>query len=345
MATRIVAWTLLAASGLGSPALAADDPPSVLVRAQAPQRARLTETLVGYGVVAPETSRVSAVSVPRGGLIATLRVSVGQVVRQSDPLLELQTDPTANQDYQQAVNEVEYARGEFDRAQSLAEQQLVNQTQVAAAKKALADAQAHLAAQAKLGTESLAETLRAPFDGVVISIAVAQGERIAAGAPLLRLAATDRLRAELGVEPADASRVKAGMPVRVVSVFDERKSIETTVAQVQGVINPQTQLVDVVASFSNTGRMKLLPGTRVRGLIGVDSATTWVVPRQAVLRDDRGAYLFQIRDGRARRVDVVAGITSDEQMGVDGPIDPAEKIVVLGNYELSDGMQVREAKQ
>jgi membrane fusion protein, multidrug efflux system len=340
---RIVALALAAAIGPVGPLLAAGDPPSVLVRAEAPVRARLTETLVAYGVVAPETGRLSAVSVPHAGLVVALRVSVGQVVQQSEQLLDLQTDPTANQDYQQALNELEYDRGEFARLQALAEQQLVNQAQVAAAKKALSDAEARLAAQSRLGTESLTMTLRAPFDGVVTAISVAPGERVAAGAPLLQLARTDRLRAQLGVEPSDAQRVKPGMPVRLASVFDERKAIDTIVAQVQGMVNPQTQLVDVVASFANAGRAGLLPGTRVRGRIEVDSATAWTVARQAVLRDDRGAYLFQIRAGRARRVDVAVGIQTDERTSVSGPIDPTEKIIVVGNYELSDGMPVREA--
>jgi len=340
---RIVAVALAAAIGPVGPLLAAGDPPSVLVRAEAPVRARLTETLVAYGVVAPETGRLSAVSVPHAGLVVALRVSVGQIVQQSEQLLDLQTDPTANQDYQQALNELEYDRGEFARLQALAEQQLVNQAQVAAAKKALGDAEARLAAQSRLGTESLATTLRAPFDGVVTAISVAPGERVAAGAPLMQLARTDRLRAQLGVEPSDAQRVKPGMPVRLASVFDERKAIDTIVAQVQGMVNPQTQLVDVVASFANAGRAGLLPGTRVRGRIEVDSATAWTVARQAVLRDDHGAYLFQIRAGRARRVDVAVGIQTDERTGVSGPIDPTEKIIVVGNYELSDGMPVREA--
>jgi membrane fusion protein, multidrug efflux system len=342
--TRLAALALASALGVVPAARAADSPASVLVRTSAPTRTHLTEMLTAYGVVAPESDRVSSVSFPNAGLVLALRVSLGQVVRRGEPLLDLQTDPAANLGYRQAASDVAYARGELARVQALTDQQLANRSQVAAAQKALDDAEARLAEQKRLGTESGNVTFRAPFDGVVAALSVSQGERIAAGTSALQLARTDRLRAQLGVEPEDAPRIKPGMPVRLVSVFDDRNPVDGAVARVQGVINPQTQLVDVVASFANADRFALLPGTRVRGEIAVGGSTSWAVPRQAVLRDAHGAYLFQVRDGRARRVDVATGIERDGLVAVSGAIDAGEQVVVLGNYELQDGMPVREAQ-
>ena len=37
------------------------------------------------------------------------------------------------------------------------------------------------------------------------------------------------------------------------------------------------------------------------------------------------------------------GPENGEMVGVSGNLNPALKVVVLGNYELSDGMAVREA--
>jgi hypothetical protein len=67
-----------------------------------------------------------------------------------------------------------------------------------------------------------------------------------------------------------------------------------------------------------------------------------VLPRQAVLSDDRGSYVFQVADGRAHRVDVQAKQDGAKEVGVSGPIRPELRVVVLGNYELQDGMKVRE---
>jgi hypothetical protein len=64
-----------------------------------------------------------------------------------------------------------------------------------------------------------------------------------------------------------------------------------------------------------------------------------------VLRDGRGAYLFQVKDGHALRVDVAVGVESGGIVTVSGRLDSRLKVVVLGNYELQDGMALREAKR
>jgi len=326
-----------------TPAAFAEEPSAPVTTATL-ARHTLTDTLVGYGVVAPATGHVENLSSAHGGRVIALRVSLGQTVRRGEALFEIETDPSANLAYRQAVTAVEFARAERRRVEELAAQRLATRSQVATARKSLADAELRLREQERLGAWRGTATFAAPFDGVVTSLAVTQGERIAAGRTLLALARTDTLRARLGIEPTDAARVRPGMPARIVSVFDERNAVAATVTRVQGMIDPQTQLVDVVVSFRNDAASRLLPGTRVRGDISVGSDVSWAVPRLAVLRDARGAYLFQVKDGRARRVDVVTGIESGELVGVSGPLDPAQPVVTLGNYELQDGMKVREQR-
>jgi hypothetical protein len=83
---------------------------------------------------------------------------------------------------------------------------------------------------------------------------------------------------------------------------------------------------------------------QVRGTIALDSKESWVVPRSAVLRDEQGSFLFQVRDGHARRVPVTVAIESGNTVAVSGALDSSLKVVVSGNYELQDGMTVRETK-
>jgi membrane fusion protein (multidrug efflux system) len=329
----------------GSMAYAADTP-SVSVESVAIKQQEMTDTVSGYGIVSPDTRSLETISLPRPGQIVRLLVSAGQTVKKGSPLLQFGTGADAAMNYQQARQAVDFATSEAARVAELATQQLATQSQLAAANKALADAEAALHAQERIGAGRALEQVNAPFDGIVMSVQAAQGDRLAAGAPLLQLARAGGQRVLLGVEPDDARRVRPGMPVSAVPVFSSENNGETRVqgrvAQAFGMINPQTQLVDVLVKVADGG---LMPGTRVRAEIEVDKQTAWVVPRSAVLQDDNGAYLFQVAQGKARRINVRTGLERNGLIAVQGPFDTAQAVVSLGNYELSDGMAVREDGQ
>lgn len=340
MARLFSALTLLLLLGT-APAFAADAP-SVLVQTAALKKAPLSSRLPAYGVIEADRRLTVNINFPRAGEVSRLLVSAGQVVAKGTSLLRFRTAPGASLDYQKAVSAVEYARAKVKRTERLLAQHLATRDQLAAARQALADAQSALQAQRQLGTGTGAERVTAPFDGIVTGVKVKQGDRVPAGATVLQLAPKGALQADLGVEPEQAHLVKKGMPVRITSVFDRSRTVAGRVSAVHGVINPQTRLVDVMVNIPGN-RHHFLPGMRVLGAILLKRETSWTVPRSAVLRDERGAYLFQIQGGHARRVEVRTEIESGQRIGIRGPLDPSLKVVVQGNYELKDGMAVREA--
>jgi membrane fusion protein, multidrug efflux system len=325
--------TLLATS----PALAAAEI-SVQVETVALQQRPMADTVSGYGVVSPDTRSLLSISLPRPGQILALQVRVGQEVKKGAHLLEFGTGADAVLSYQQALQAVDFAQSEQVRIEQLVSQQLATQSQLAAAKKELADALAALRAQETIGAGRSVERVIAPFDGVVVAIQAAQGDRLPAGASVLQLAKAGMQRALLGIEPDEAARVRPGMVVSIVPVFNTERQISGRVAQVSGMINPQTQFVDVLVEVPDSG---LMPGTRVRAEIRLSQHTMWVVPRSAVLQDARGAYLFQVRAGKAYRVDVQTGLEWDGLIVIHGSFNADEPVVSLGNYELRDGMAVR----
>ena len=324
-----------------APACAAEAP-SVLVQTVPLKQQTLTDSVSGYGVVSPDTGSLQSVSLPRAGQILALRVSAGQVVKNGTPLLAFGTGTDAALMYQQALTAVRFASSEVARVTQLVSQQLATQSQLAAVKKTQADAEATLQAQQKIGAGKTVQTVTAPFDGVVVALQAAQGDRLAAGAPLLQLARAGGQRVLLGVEPEDAMRVRPGMAVRVASVFAGNRAVTGRVAQVFGMVNPQTQFVDVLVTLPGGG---LLANTRVRADIDVGQSSVWVVPRSAVLRDAQGEYLFQVQAGKAKRINVKTGLEQHGVVAVHGSGLLQAPVVSLGNYELQDGMAVRERAQ
>ncbi len=323
-----------------SPVLAADAP-SVAVQTVVLKQQLMTATVSGYGVVSPGTRSLQNISLPRAGQVLSLLVNAGQVVKQGTPLFEFGTGSDAALGYQQAVTAVRFAANEVTRIDQLQGQQLATQSQLGAAKKSLADAQAALIAQQKTGSGRGVERIRAPFDGMVASITAAQGDRLAAGAPILQLVRAGDQRVLLGVEPEDVTSVRPGMAVTLVSVFNSAHQVTGKVIQVFGMINPQSQFVDVLVEVAGG---EFIPGTRVRADIQLNQQSEWVVPRSAVLRDVHGAYLYQVQAGKAHRVNVFTGLEQNGLVAVNGAVNKSQPVISLGNYELQDGMAVHGSR-
>ncbi len=316
---------------------------SVLVKTEPMRKEALTFRISGYGTVFPDPSGIENISEPRSGQIARLSVIAGQVVKRGDTLFEFATDPHEANAFAQARSALELAGSDLDHMTRLFNQQLATNAQLAFAKKALQDARSAYQAQQALGAGKTRETVRAPFDGVVLSCLASQGDRIAAGKTVLQIARRDGFLARIGIQPEEALRVKTGMKVSLFPVFDTSLTLQGEVGEVQGMIDPGTRLVDVIVKLGRKDSSDLVPGMKLKGEIDIHGASEWVVPRSAVLTDENGAYLFQDDKGYARRVNVSAK-EDGKNTAVQGKFDPDLPVVVLGNYELKNGMKLRKAR-
>jgi RND family efflux transporter MFP subunit len=316
---------------------------SVLVETATPQQQVLKRTVQGYGTVATSEDDVVGISFPHAGQISMLRVRPGEVVRAGETLLELSTDPSATLSYQTAAAALDFAKRDLARTKSLVAQHLATNAQLAAAQKAVDDAMAAVEAQRKLGNDQKTEVAAAPFDGYVAAITVARGDRVQPNTTVLKLARSDRVQVTVGLEPDDAARVVTGMSAEVAPVFTPERQLSGVVRGVTGTINPSTKHLDIWVELASAAP-ELVPGTAVSVQIVLEQHTGWVVPRDAVLRDGKGDYVFQIAGSKAERVPVKTGIETDNYTEIIGPIDPKGQIVTVGNYELQDGMSVREGR-
>jgi hypothetical protein len=158
----------------------------------------------------------------------------------------------------------------------------------------------------------------------------------------MKLARTDQgTRVMVGLEPEEARRVRPGMTAELSPVFAPDQHLQGSVAAVGGTLNATTKRIDTWIN-GPAAADALIPGTAVLVRIAVDQHSGWVVPRQAVLHDGAGDYIFQVADGKARRVSVQIGLETDQETEISGSLDPALPVVTLGNYELQDGTMVRQ---
>lgn len=251
--------------------------------------------------------------------------------------------------------------------------QLTNQLDIAkvqmdSQKEALRIAEAQLS-QAQ---QNLSKTvIRSPIDGMVTSLPVKVGETVITGtnipgSTLMEIADPAEVLADVQVDEADIANVKLGEDADInavsypndtfhgkvqfiaASVTSSTSTTASTTTALQGV----TFEVKIVLTDKKLPRVR--PGMSCRAEIFTQSTPNAIaVPLQAVLYENNpnsksleptsGAYVYVFQGGKARKVDVTTGVSSDTYQEIVSGLKAGET-VITGPYTvlhaLSDGVKV-----
>lgn len=311
--------------------------PKVLVGLQTMTRGSATDWLTAYGSAAPSINGSQTISVPQPGQVSRLGVAPGAAVHAGQMLVVFTTAPSSVSVYKQAVTTLATAQRQQGTTAQLLTQQLATRDQLAQADKAVADAEAAIAALKSEGAGQAVRTLAAPFNGVVTNIAVAQGDRTQPGVPLLTIARTGDIIATVGVDASDRARVHDGQRARIAKL-NGGAPIPGRVIRVDAVLNLKTRLIDVDLTFPANA---LLPNEALRGEIAVGQVGGWLVPHRAVVTAGGPTRIYQEVGGKAHAVPVRLLLAGDTVDVVDGKADPNRRLIVEGAYQVADGDAVR----
>ena len=150
------------------------------------------------------------------GAIAVERTTREQ---RGDALFEMQAAPDAYNQYVQARDAMDYAARELKRQEQLLKEHLTTRSQVDTARKTLADARSNLRTMQAQRADKAAQTLKAPLDGIVTSLAISRGDRVKVDTAAMAIGGSDRLIAILGVETEDLPGLRVGTSVKLHSVI------------------------------------------------------------------------------------------------------------------------------
>ncbi|NOZ38327.1 MAG: efflux RND transporter periplasmic adaptor subunit, partial [Gammaproteobacteria bacterium] len=306
---------------------------------------QISETLVAYGVLDPDPAQLLSLSLAHAGRVNRVWVHLGQRVKKGSPLLQLISAPDARRQYLQAQSALDFARRELARKQRLLSEQLATKTQLDAAHKALRDAKASLNALHKRGLNRSEEILYAPMDGIITQLDVTQGQRLQANARAMLIAAEKHLIARLGVEPEDLARLIPGTPVTISLVFMPEVKVESRISELHAMLNPRTHLVAVLAPIPNSPIDHWPLGSRIIGRIHLPPHSALVVPRSAVLNDKQGAFVYTIRQGKAQRINLQTDLQQADAIEIISSLKAGDNVISMGNYELRNGMAIRETHE
>ena len=306
-------------------------------------KSEISETLSVYGTVLPWPDKLQTISVPYTSLIEKVQVNEGQMVQQDALLLTLRAGDDATLQLEQARKELKAALREQQLLQERIRLKLATQTDLVAVQLRTGQAQAMLDNLMGRGVDRIKQ-IKAGQAGIIHLVSVQQGQIIPAGSPLIQLADQNQWVVRLGVEPEDFDRLQPNQPVLLSPVNKPgAQPVKGRIATITHQIDPVTRLLNVFVRPEQN--QKLLINEFIQAQIIVSSANTWVAPRQALLPDGNVYSLFTIENGHAVKHQVQAGFENGTQIEViASDLKELDDIVVLGNYEIEDGMAV-EVKQ
>jgi HlyD family secretion protein len=329
--------------------------------------ARRAPVAVGDPVTAGETV-VARVEPGRPSLLdARSRAQAEASVAEAEAALDV-----ARSELRRMEEEEEFARLQFDRTRTLVERGVATVTQMetvaqqlAVAEAAVAAARSRLAmsegalgrAQAALVGPGVAEAaeedccvvLRAPADGVVLSIAQISEHPVQAGAPLVTVGDPQDLEIVADLLSSDAVRIGPGTRA-IVERWGGPDPLEAVLRRIEPAaatrvssLGIEEQRVDAIFSIETPpeARPGLGHGFSVfLRIVEWEEAEVVQVPLGALFRRGADWAVFVVEDGIARERQVEVGRRGQRTAQITGGLEPGAVIVTHPSDAVQDGVAI-----
>jgi len=306
------------------------------------------------GVVQAAPGAELLVVPPQEARIAALPKSVGDRVRRGEVLVRFEIPNLAAEaagrraDLARAEAQLAAARQNEERLSGLLQRGIAARREVEDAHRERLQAEATVAearsATAAAGRLAGRETVRAPFDGVVVARSHQPGDLVEPGGaePILRVIDPSRLQVEAAVPAVELGHVAAGNAARVrAASFPEAAA---RVVSRPAAVDPSTGTAPVRLVFAGPTRFPAGMAVDVE-IYGEEHRAPALVPAEALVQEGPQTFVFTV-DGqkKAHRREVRVGVVADGKAEILSGVAAGEPVVVRGQTSLPDGATVETAE-
>jgi RND family efflux transporter MFP subunit len=354
--------TLLLTRGQGGGQWNGDRPP-VAVEVAPVEYGPIEEIRQFTGTVFPYNQYVVAPKV--SGRVLQIRKRIGDPVKQGElialiddaeyqqAVLEAEANlKIAQASLQEAKSQVELARQEKDRLESLRAKELVTASEFETSETNYKAQQSRMelaAAQVEQREASLASArirlgytrLNASRPGFIGERFVDEGALLAANNPVVLVVGIDSVIVRTTITERDYGFIGRGQPVDVMVDAFPAQRFMGTVARVAPMMQEASRMAEMEVEVDNADHL-LKPGMFARVEVMTASRdSTQLVPSKAVMESDSGPVVFVVPDGGTNvdRVKVTTGIVTPEKTEIIEP-QLSGRVVTLGQHLLDDGSPV-----
>ncbi len=301
------------------------------------------------GSVVYPPNRIEIVSAPAAGVVQAVLVNSLENVKAMQALARLHSPQLLEwqRDYVQLAAQLELATKKTERDENLFKEGIIAASRLQDTRNQLAQAQVavqeraqmlKLAGMRQAAIATLASQhglnpvidIQTPRGGTVLELMVAPGQRVEAGAPLVKLARAGELWLELQASRMQGDQIAIGDTVNVRACKESGR-----VSAIAPQMAEQSQLVIVRATLPGADRC-LRAGQYLEATISSKTVpqTGWLVPAGALVRD-AGRELLFVRDAKGVRPLNVTVITRDAASAVvQGALQDGVQVAVQGTANL-----------
>jgi RND family efflux transporter MFP subunit len=283
------------------------------------------------------------------GYLKTLNVDKGDQVKEGALLAEIEV-PELLADSAKSRAEVELAEVDYKRVSEAGKKapDLVVPLSVDTAKSRYEVAKANLE---RANTLLAFTKIVAPFSGTVTRRMVDPGAFIpaaTAGSPqnaaLLTLAAFNTVRVQVAVPELESPRIAQNQPVQVTVDSFPGRAFEGKITRFAYALDETSKTMLAEIELPNPD-LALRPGMYAIAKIGIERKTdALLLPIEAVGMEKAKAFVFTVRDGKARKTPIRIGFSDGAKVEIASGIKADDAVILLGKGQLADGQAIVEAK-
>src|SRR5215470_10968971 len=196
--------------------------------------------------------------------------------------------------------------------------------------------------------------ISSPINGIVLKKYRELGDTINFGGQIqagggatdiAQLAATDDMRAEVDINEADIAKVGIGSPAAVVLDSYPDKQFDAALVKVYPAADRQRGTVKIEVQIARPDLQIIKPemSTKVSFLVpkmknGDEPRLT--VPKSAIHIEGTESYVWIVRDGMAKQVDIVRGQETETGIEIKQGLNEGDVVVVSPQANLAHGRKV-----
>ncbi|MDT8446320.1 MAG: efflux RND transporter periplasmic adaptor subunit [bacterium] len=310
--------------------------PNVEVLVLAPRPLTHYSTYMGH----IEPMERASLSAELAGTVESADFVEGQSVKKGQILVQIETK-RLGLNFRLARSNYELARDEFEREAQLFKNNLSNQAKLTQAKNRQEVAQVQMElAQLDLDKSQVS----APFDGVVSKKSVDRGEYLGKGAPMLEVLSLSKVKAKVNVPEREIGYVAPGRKVVVTLDALGDRVFEGQIQSLGLEADSKSRSFPVEVVVDNP-QQALLAGMLARvKMVTMNLEKQVIIPRDAIMEDETGSYVFVLGGGMVVRRPVLSGIALGDEVQVKKGLAFGDRLVVVGQQLVTHQEPVKVLK-